>query len=189
VSKSADTEVDLLEPFLGLPVYEVVRSFPPDMRRAASRKLQYLNAALKLSDLRMLPGNKLEALKGNGAGAMRSGSMTNGASSFNGPTAALKTFRSSTITKAIMRSKNPLHPGEVLLEEFLVPRAMSQRAFAGELGWTVARLNELIKGKRGISADSALDLAAALGTTPEVWMNLQAAYDLHAAEKRRKRAS
>lgn len=88
-----------------------------------------------------------------------------------------------------MRSKNPIHPGEILLEEFLVPKEMSQRAFAAELGWTVTRLNELIKGKRGVSADSALDLAAALGTTPEVWMNLQAAYDLHAAEQRRKRAS
>lgn len=88
-----------------------------------------------------------------------------------------------------MRSKNPIHPGEILLEEFLVPKELSQRAFAAELGWTVTRLNELIKGKRGISADSALDLAAALGTTAEVWMNLQAAYDLHIAEKRRKRAS
>ena len=88
-----------------------------------------------------------------------------------------------------MRSKNPIHPGEILLEEFLVPKGVSQRAFATEIGWTVTRLNELIKGKRGVSADSALDLAAALGTTPEVWMNLQAAYDLDAAKKRRKKAS
>ena len=88
-----------------------------------------------------------------------------------------------------MRSKNPIHPGEILLEEFILPRQISQRAFAAELGWTVTRLNEMIKGKRGISAESALDLAAALGTTPEVWMNLQTAYDLHMAEKRRKKAS
>lgn len=88
-----------------------------------------------------------------------------------------------------MRSKNPIHPGEILLEDFLAPKGLSQRAFATEIGWTVTRLNELIKGKRGISADSALDLAATLGTTPEVWMNLQTAHDLAAAEKRRKKAS
>ncbi len=88
-----------------------------------------------------------------------------------------------------MRSKNPIHPGEILLEEFLVPKGISQRQFVSELGWTTTRLNELIKGKRGVSADSALDLAVALGTTPEIWMNLQAAYDLHEAGQRRKKAS
>jgi addiction module HigA family antidote len=56
----------------------------------------------------------------------------------------------------------------MLLEEFLAPSGVSQRAFAKRLGWTVARLNELINGKRGITADSALDLAAKLGTSPEL---------------------
>jgi len=56
----------------------------------------------------------------------------------------------------------------MLLEEFLAPSGVSQRAFAKRLGWTVARLNELISGKRGITADSALDLAAKLGTSPEL---------------------
>ena len=60
-----------------------------------------------------------------------------------------------------MRSRNPVHPGEILLEEFLVPKGITQKKFAGKLGWTAARLNELIKGKRGVSADSALDLAKA----------------------------
>jgi addiction module HigA family antidote len=55
---------------------------------------------------------------------------------------------------------------------------MTQTAFAEKLGWTRARLNELIKGKRGITAASALDLADALGTSPRLWMNLQATYDL-----------
>jgi addiction module HigA family antidote len=80
---------------------------------------------------------------------------------------------------------NPFHPGEILLEEFLVPAEISQTAFAEKLGWTRAKLNELIKGKRGITAESALDLADALGTSPRLWMNLQATYDLaRAAEKR-----
>jgi addiction module HigA family antidote len=88
-----------------------------------------------------------------------------------------------------MRPPNPIHPGRMLLEEFLIPAELSQREFAKRIGWTVARLNELINGKRGITADSALDLAGELGTSPEVWLNLQMHFDLRRAEDRRKRAS
>ena len=80
---------------------------------------------------------------------------------------------------------NPFHPGEILQEEFLQPAGITQTAFAEELGWTRARLNELIKGKRGITAESALDLADVLGTSAKLWMNLQATWDLDAAVKRR----
>jgi addiction module HigA family antidote len=82
--------------------------------------------------------------------------------------------------------KNPFHPGEILIEEFLLPARITQTDFAKKLGWTRARLNELIKGKRGITADAALDLAGALGTTAKLWMNLQATYDLDQATKRRR---
>lgn len=82
--------------------------------------------------------------------------------------------------------KNPFHPGEILLEEFLVPAGITQSAFAERIGWTRARLNELIKGKRGISAEAALDLAEALGTSAKLWMNLQATYDLDKASKKRR---
>jgi len=84
--------------------------------------------------------------------------------------------------------KNPFHPGEILLEEFLNPAGVTQMAFAKKLGWTRARLNELIKGKRGITAEAALDQAKALGTSTKLWMNLQATYDLNQAMKRRKAA-
>lgn len=87
-----------------------------------------------------------------------------------------------------MRPANPIHPGQMLIEEFLEPMGVTQRAFAGRVGWTAAKLSELIHGKRGITADSALDLGKALGTSPELWMNLQMYFDLAAAEKRRKRA-
>ena len=83
----------------------------------------------------------------------------------------------------VRQAKNPFHPGEILLEEFLEPMGMTQVAFAQKLGWTRARLNELIKGKRGITAGAALDLADVLGTSPKLWMNLQATYDLDKAEK------
>jgi addiction module HigA family antidote len=88
-----------------------------------------------------------------------------------------------------MRAPNPIHPGRMLQEEFLVPASVSQRAFAKRMGWTVAKLNELINGKRGITADSALDLSEALGIAPELWLNLQMAFDLNRAVLRRKRAS
>jgi len=74
--------------------------------------------------------------------------------------------------------KNPFHPGAILLEEFLDPKGVTQAAFAEKIGWTKTRLNELIKGKRGITAAAALDLAEILGTSPKLWMNLQATYDL-----------
>ena len=82
--------------------------------------------------------------------------------------------------------KNPFHPGEILLEEFLIPAGITQSAFAEKIGWTRARLNELIKGKRGITAEAALDLAEVLGTSAKLWMNLQATYDLDRASKKRR---
>jgi addiction module HigA family antidote len=88
-----------------------------------------------------------------------------------------------------MRPPNPIHPGVMLREEFLVPAGMSQRDFARRLGWTTAKLSELINGKRGVTADSALDLADALRTSPELWLNLQMYFDLNRAEAKRKRAS
>lgn len=87
--------------------------------------------------------------------------------------------------KTLDQPANPFHPGEVLLEEFLEPVGLTQTEFAKRLGWTRARLNEFVKGKRGVTADAALDLASVLGTSPRLWMNLQATFDLAVAEKRR----
>jgi addiction module HigA family antidote len=85
--------------------------------------------------------------------------------------------------------KNPIHPGEILLEEFLKPAAETQAALAVRLGWTRARLNEFIRGKRGVTAAAALDLAEALGTSSKIWMNLQATWDLDVEARRRHRAA
>ncbi len=86
----------------------------------------------------------------------------------------------------VRQPKNPFHPGEILLEEFLEPMGDTQAAFAEKIGWTKTRLNELIKGKRGITAVAALDLADALGTSSKLWMNLQATYDLDKAARVRR---
>ncbi len=72
----------------------------------------------------------------------------------------------------------PTHPGEILLEEFLVPMGQSQVALANHLGVPVQRVNELVRGKRGVTPETAWLLGEALNTTPEFWLNLQAAYDL-----------
>ena len=80
---------------------------------------------------------------------------------------------------------NPFHPGEILLDEFLVPLNMTQIALSNLTGWTRARVNELIKGKRGITAEAALDLSEALGTSPIFWLNMQASWDLAAARRTR----
>jgi addiction module HigA family antidote len=85
--------------------------------------------------------------------------------------------------------KNPIHPGEFLLEEFLNPAGETQAAFAGRIRWTRARLNEFVRGKRGVTAEAALDLAELLGTTAKLWMNLQATWDLDHAAKRRRHAA
>lgn len=76
------------------------------------------------------------------------------------------------------KKRPPTHPGEMLLKEFLEPMQVSQIILARHLGWTYARLNEIIRGRRGITADSALKLGDALGTGPEFWLNLQRDWDL-----------
>lgn len=78
----------------------------------------------------------------------------------------------------------PVHPGEVLREDFMRPFALSANALAVAIGVTAARVNELINGKRGITADTALRLARYFGTDPRSWMNLQLNYELEMAERR-----
>ena len=79
-----------------------------------------------------------------------------------------------------MHPKNriPSHPGEILREEFLKPLGVTQVDFAAHIGVPLQRVNEIVRGKRGVSPDTAWLFSGALGTTPEFWINLQAAYDL-----------
>ncbi len=78
----------------------------------------------------------------------------------------------------------PPHPGETIKEEYLIPLGMSVTALAKELGIGVARLNEIVRGRRGVTADTALRLARYFGTTPELWLNLQSLYDLRMAQRK-----
>ena len=78
----------------------------------------------------------------------------------------------------------PVHPGEILLEEFLKPFAVSQYHLAKEVGVPARRINEIVHGQRRISADTALRLARFFGTSERFWINLQARYDLEAEKDR-----
>ncbi|MCS6844280.1 MAG: HigA family addiction module antitoxin [Caldilineales bacterium] len=75
----------------------------------------------------------------------------------------------------------PIHPGEVLLEEFLKPMSLSQNRLALDIGVDARRINEIVQGKRSITADTALRLARYFGTSPQFWLGLQAEYDLDVA--------
>lgn len=82
-----------------------------------------------------------------------------------------------------MKTLPNIHPGEVLLEEFLTPLAISQNALARAAGVPPRRINEIVLGKRSVSADTAVRLARALGTSERFWLGLQADYDLEEAHR------
>jgi antitoxin HigA-1 len=82
-----------------------------------------------------------------------------------------------------MKKLPNIHPGEVLLEEFLLPLNISQNALARAAGVPPRRINEIVLGKRGVTADTAVRLAAALGTSERFWLGLQADFDLEEAHR------
>lgn len=87
----------------------------------------------------------------------------------------------------IPTNREPTHPGEMLLEEFLKPMGIKQKQLATHLNWTYAKLNELIHAKRGITPETALDLADAFNMEAEFWMNLQRDWELFKAKSKHKK--
>jgi addiction module HigA family antidote len=97
------------------------------------------------------------------------------------------TSRSATTTKRksnVRRAHPPIHPGEILAEEFLAPLGISQYRIAKDISVPARRINEIVHGLRGISANTALRLARYFGTSEKFWMNLQAHYDLEVERDR-----
>jgi len=86
----------------------------------------------------------------------------------------------------IPRNRIPAHPGAILAEEYLRPLGLTQVEFALHIGVPVQRVNEIVRGKRGITPDTAWLFAQALATTPEFWLNLQAMHDLARFKPRRR---
>ncbi len=82
----------------------------------------------------------------------------------------------------IMNGMRPIHPGEILREEFMAPLGLSANALAAALGITAARVNDIVRERRGVTADTALRLARYFGTDAQSWLNLQSVFDLRVAE-------
>ncbi|MEW5766931.1 MAG: HigA family addiction module antitoxin [bacterium] len=81
-----------------------------------------------------------------------------------------------------MKTLPPIHPGEVLLEDFMKPLGLSQYRVAKDIGVSALRISQIVRGKRSITADTAMRLSRYFGTTAVVWLRLQARYDLEIAE-------
>jgi addiction module HigA family antidote len=84
-----------------------------------------------------------------------------------------------------IKTMPPVHPGETLREDFLKPLGLTANRLAIDLQVPVTRVNDIVRGKRAVTADTALRLARYFGTTPQFWMNLQANYDLELAQDER----
>jgi addiction module HigA family antidote len=115
--------------------------------------------------------------------------MINGESVFGGAEATHTKLRSPITTegsKMARKAHEPIHPGEILLEEFLQPMELSQYRLAKDISVPARRINEIVHGKRSITADTALRLARYLGTSERFWMNLQTRYDLEVVKGRLK---
>jgi addiction module HigA family antidote len=84
------------------------------------------------------------------------------------------------------KAHRPIHPGEILLEEFLEPMGLSQYRLAKDISVPARRINEIVHGKRGITADTGLRLARYFGTSERFWMNLQIRHDLESEKERLK---
>ena len=109
-----------------------------------------------------------------GKDSMAFESTNNGEYASSGDREMLSESRSLIITKKM----TPLHPGEVLLEEFMIPLEISQNKLGQELGVSPRRINEMVHGKRRVTADTALRLSIYFGNTPDFWLGLQMDYDL-----------
>jgi len=77
----------------------------------------------------------------------------------------------------------PVHPGEVLAEDFMKPLGLTQYRVAKDIGVPALRISQIVRGRRSVTADTALRLARYFGTSPDVWLRLQAAYDLEVAQR------
>jgi addiction module HigA family antidote len=89
-----------------------------------------------------------------------------------------------TNTEGVAEKLKPIHPGEVLLEDFLQPMELSQYRLAKDISVPPRRINEIVHGKRSVTADTALRLARYFGTTERFWLNLQTRYDLEVERDR-----
>jgi addiction module HigA family antidote len=159
---------------------ERVQAFQGFERQAILR-LDRLHAADRLMALNT-PGNRLEGLRGIAKASTASASMINGGFALNGRKVPLgRLTRKLRITiRRLTMTRLLIHPGEHLADE-LKALGMSANELAKELGVPTNRITQIIRGKRGITGDTALRLGRWFGTGPDIWMNLQKNYELRLA--------
>lgn len=162
--------------------------------RQARISLAVLNAAAVLADLRVPPSNRLEGLKGDRKGRFSIRINKQWRICFlcnqRGQSRLIlsKSINQFTLAPLILKGRDhdkklsPIHPGEVLKEEFMAPHTTSANALSKALKVPANRITAIVNGTRGITGDTALRLSAHFGTTAQFWMNLQSTYDLEQAE-------
>ena len=153
------------------------RRLPADIQNVALRKLRLLNQARMLNDLRIPPGNRLEALKADRKGQHAIRINDQWRIVLYGMKEDRRMSKSSTTTVRHGLLRNP-HPGEILREEFLKPMGLSQNALARAVHVAPRRINEIVLGKRDITADTDLRLARYFGLSEGFFLGLQMDYDL-----------
>ena len=163
------------------------RALPKQLQRVALRKLLQIDAAESLSDLRTPPGNRLERLRGNRKGQHSIRINDQWRICFVWEELRRAGGRNRRLSPRMNMGKKilePIHPGEILLEDFLVPLRLSQYRLAKGISVPPRRINEIVHGKRSISADTALRLSRFFGTSERFWLNLQNRYDLEVEKDR-----
>lgn len=153
------------------------RKLPSDIQAVALRKLRLLNQTRVLGDLRVPPGNRLEALKADRSGQHSIRINDQWRICFVWLKEDRHLSKSSTITAKGTLLPNP-HPGDILLEEFLKPMGLSQNALARAVHVAPRRINEIVLGKRDVTADTDLRLARYFGLSEGFFLGLQTDYDL-----------
>jgi addiction module HigA family antidote len=163
-----------------LAAREQVKQWSPELSKAALRKLRMLDAAEELSDLRVPPGDRLERLQGDqhGQHSIRRNDQWRICLRWEAGNADDVEIVDCHEEVGMTTKLPSVHPGEVLLEEFLEPMGLSQYRLAKDVSVPPRRSNEIVHGQRAVTADTALRLARYFATTPRFWLNLQAHYEL-----------
>ncbi len=153
----------------------------------AERKLSQLHAAATLEFLRSPPGNRLEPLSGDREGEWNIRVNNQWRVCFRWADGNVFDVECRLpLSKAMIENRmRPVHPGEILREDFLAPLELSVNALAQALRIPASRLHEVVNGRRGITPDTALRLARYFGGDAQSWLNLQTAHDLRLAQLQR----
>ena len=156
-----------------------------NIEAVARRKLEQLNMAGRLDDLRIPPGNRLEALTGERAGqhSIRINDQWRVCFTWKGADADDVEIVDYHSARLIMTRKlDPIHPGQILREEFLVPMGISNYRLAKEIGVPAQRIGEIVAGRRSITADTDLRLCKFFGLSDGYWLRGQARFDTETAK-------